>query len=150
MSESLVGDYLGREVRVSGVSDLIDGLSPGALSHAVVLIWLSHELGPSTVISRLSTLVSATPLVLFIGGSDSEPVFEALLQYLDSISPPPQIMTRWSADSLDECVAELLQATWPSEDQMDLWTSYRLAADDESGVLGLVAATADLCQSELL
>jgi hypothetical protein len=148
MPAKLVGEYLGREVWVSGFSDLFDGLSSGDLSHAVVLLWLSCELTSETVILQLSELVSATPLALFVGGTSGELFFDALLHHLDSVAPLPQIMTRWSEDTLDECVAELFQATWPSENRMDLWTTYWLVGADDTGAQVVVAATESFIRSD--
>ena len=129
MSGNLVGEYLGRQLWVSSSFDAVDELSSGSLSGAMVLIWLSQESLLKTLLPKLSILVAANPLGIFFSGSSAERAFDFLLWSLQSILPTDQIMTRWSEDTLDECIAEFIQTVWPSEDRMDSWTTYWLVGD---------------------
>ena len=83
--------------------------------------------------SALDAIVLGTPLVVFVGGPGSGRVFDLLLRALaTSSSTSGQIMTRHSEGSLEECLEELLQGTWPSEGRFDDWTRYLVVSEDSA------------------
>lgn len=128
MGNQSVGQYLGRDVCVLASSALFSELAPGALAHAAVMIWLPSARLLTEFRSHVQEVVRALPLVVFVAGPRAAEAFDLLLQCLDTDDPLPQIMTKTSQGTLDECVGELLQGTWPSDDRYDDWTTYVLAA----------------------
>lgn len=139
-----VGQYLGRAVFCVIDTELLKGLSPGALAHAMVLFWLSSSRDSALFRSHLRVLVQASPLVIYVAGPGSSTAFDELLQNLDTEEAPEQIMTRNYEGTLPECIEELLKGTWPSEDRFDNWTDYLIVADDANIDAVKRAATAGL------
>lgn len=131
MPNESVGQYLGREVCVLTSSALFSNLSPGALSHSAVMIWLRSSRDLTEFRSHVPELVKALPLVLFVAGRRAADAFDLVLGCLDTDDPLPQIMTKSSRGTLGECVEDLLQGTWPSEDRFDDWRTYLVAAGRE-------------------
>jgi hypothetical protein len=130
MCQKAVGQYLDREVCVTTSSNLFREVSPGVLAHASVFFWVATERHLMDFRSHLRDLVAGAPLVLFVAGSQADKAFDYLLKCLAAEAPVPQIMTRSREGTLPECLEELLQGTWPSEDRFDDWTTYLIAAED--------------------
>jgi hypothetical protein len=143
ISEYILGEYLGRSVRISGTFENLDDLTFGALSHEVVFFWLTQETSLSVLLASLRKLIAATPLALFIAGGNAERVFDALLRQFDGDSPPVQIMTRFSEEPLEQCITEFFQGTWPSEDRISDWMTYLLITDDCGGAKAVSDAVLD-------
>lgn len=135
-----IGDLFGRKVHVLTGTWLCQETGCDALDHASTMFWVSREQDLIDFQAHLSGVIQSSPLVIFVAGPLAEVGFDALLQELSVGPQPAHIMTNMSAESLEDCLEEFFQASWPSEERLDHWRRYVLVVGDQQ--LATVTAAA--------
>jgi hypothetical protein len=131
-----IGEYLEREVQIVSIDNYAGLLSDDITPSATIMMYYCRRIDDLECNEIIEMVVKENPLAIFIGGENADHVFDIVLQYLDKHPGNSHIMTRVSNGSIDECIEEFLQATWPSEDRWDEWRTYTIIAyADNTGQL---------------
>lgn len=129
MNRKKIGHYIERDVHLIESKYLLTDYDD--LSNSSVLLWLQTKKHLMTLRSYLRQLIEKKPLVLFLGGLYAEAGFDHLLDELSRGAPSFQVMTRYSEQSLEDCLEEFFQASWPSEDRFDDWKNYIVSMESQ-------------------
>jgi hypothetical protein len=121
----IVGEYLGREVRIAGVANL-DRFALDQLHDSVLLVVFGRDFVPDEKGQAfLKLLVQHQPLAITVCGIGARKAFDSLISVLADGRELKHIMTKlFEENHIESAVEDLLQSTWPSEDRFDEWKSY--------------------------
>jgi hypothetical protein len=133
--------YLDREVVVQTGTE-----NEPALRSSTVLLVAQAGIDVELLGAAVDALVRARPLALLLG-LDAARVFDHLLLSLSLRPDAPHIMTSTCDGTIEDCIATLLTATWPSDERFDDWKFYRIIPLGRDGFTAQVSAVIEsLCR----
>jgi hypothetical protein len=101
------------------------------MSNAVVLLIFGRAMAGDLIHAILKMLIAQRPLAIRVCGADVALAFDALIDEVSDGVPRRHIMTAMSEGDTIECAIEdLLQATWPTEEDFDEWKEYAVVVID--------------------
>ncbi len=124
------GTYLDRLVRVTGLPSLEEFCADTSLSSSLLLICFEgYHASEEEFLTFLDKVVPLCPLSLGVSGVFAASYFDRMIVYLDKANVKCQIMTSFNDATEQECWAtEFFQATWPAEENFNLWSKYSIVA----------------------
>lgn len=122
------GTYLDRLVCVTGLLSLEEFCTDANLSSSLLLTCFEdRNTCDEEFLTFLDKVVPLCPLSLSVSGVFAASYFDSMIVYLDKINVKCQIMTRFNDSTELECwLMELFQATWPAEENFNLWSRYSI------------------------
>jgi hypothetical protein len=128
-----LGTYLGRPVNAAACDSHEIHLKD--MSNAVALLVLGRGMAPDMIRSVLRMLIGQRPLAIRVCGAGAVLAFDALIDEVGDGVPRRHIMTAMSeGDAIEPAIEELLQATWPTEEDFDDWKEYAVIVIDGNAV----------------
>ena len=121
-----IGSYLGRKITIVDPEEAKLLNSAEIMSDALVLVWMQDDSDQS--VQLLESVSEFHPPAMLVCGPGAKKGFDVILNCLSLNPTAPHTMTSMSDESPVDCVQQLLQGTWPSEDRFDEWRGYTLVA----------------------
>lgn len=124
-SWKVLGEYLGREVRIARFSEC---LTLDQLDDSLVLVVFGDEFVSDEKGYRLlDSLAQRQPLAITVCGAGARKAFDLLIAILSDGRELKQIMTKYfDGEQIESAVEDFLHSTWPSEDRFGEWSKYAI------------------------
>lgn len=142
MKQKTIGNYLGRPITLSMISDL-GGVKESGLSGLLILLWLYDPLWePAALQSAVNHLSSECVVGISVAGERVDESFSILLDNLSRRSMKPHIITgMFKEQEMVSVVEAFLFSTLPSEERFDEWRGYRIIVLGDSRKVNSVHGT---------